>query len=393
MTTPATQKLVDPRDAPRSSAAYRRCHGHTDRTIHYSTSECGDVRDDRRRRGPGRLAVGYYLKRRGRSFVVLDANERIGGSWRTRTWDSLRLFTPARFDGLPGWPFPAPAWSYPTARETADYLEAYAARFDLPVRLRTPVDRLERDGDRYVVESGGRRFEADNIVVATGFYGVPSVPAFVSEMDPRIVQMHSSHYRSPAQLQPGGVLLVGAGNSGADIAMELSKTHRVWLSGPDKGQVPLRIESRKARVVLPVLWFIGSRVLTIRTPIGRRARPHVLKDGAPLIRVKAADLAAAGVERVAKTIGMRDGWPLLEDGGVLDVANVIWCTGFRQDFSWIEAPVFGEDGEPVHTRGACTEPGLYFVGLDFLYAFTSENVGGVGRDAKHIVKCIAERDA
>jgi putative flavoprotein involved in K+ transport len=338
--------------------------------------------------GQAGLSVGYYLKKRGGSFVILDANERIGGSWRTRTWDSLRLFTPARYDGLPGWPFPASAWSYPTARETAEYLEAYAERFELPVRTGMTVERLRKDGDRYVVECGGRRFEADRVVVATGFYGKPSVPSFASELDPRIVQMHSSEYRDPSQLRGGGVLLVGAGNSGADIAMELSKSHRTWLSGRDKGQVPIRIESRSARFVLPILWFVASHVLTVKTPIGRKARPHVLKDGAPRIRVKADDLEAAGVECVPKTVGVSDGLPVLEDGRVVDVANVIWCTGFRQDFGWIDLPVFDDDSAPIHERGVASEPGLYFVGLDFLYAFTSENVGGVGRDARYIAKHI-----
>jgi putative flavoprotein involved in K+ transport len=341
--------------------------------------------------GQAGLSVGYYLKRRGGSFVVLDANERIGGSWRTRTWNSLRLFTPARYDGLPGWPFPAPGWSYPTAREAADYLEAYAARFELPVRTRMTVDRLTKDGERFIVECGERRFEADQVVVATGFYGTPSVPGFAAELDPRIVQMHSSEYRDPSQLRPGGVLLVGAGNSGADIAIEVSKTHRTWLSGRDKGQVPIRIESRLARVVLPILWFVASHVLTIKTPLGRKARPHVLANGAPRIRVKTDDLVAAGVERVAKTVGVTGGLPALEDERVLDVANVIWCTGFRQDFSWIDVPVFGEERELRHERGVTSEPGLYFVGLDFLYAFTSENVGGVGRDARYIAKRIASR--
>jgi len=341
--------------------------------------------------GQAGLAVGYYLKRSGSSFVILDASERIGGSWRTRTWNSLRLFTPARYDGLPGWPFPAPGWSYPTARETADYLEAYAARFELPVRTGMTVDRLSKNGDGYVVECGERRYEAEHVVVATGFYGTPSVPAFAPELDPRIVQMHSSEYRDPSQLRPGGVLLVGAGNSGADIAMEVSKTHRTWLSGRDKGQVPIRIESRLARFVLPILWFVASHVLTVKTPIGRKVRPHVLANGAPRIRVKADDLLAAGVERVPKTIGVTDGRPVLEDGQVLDVANVIWCTGFRQDFGWIDVPVFGEDEAPQHDRGVAAEPGLYFVGLDFLYAFTSENVGGVYRDARYVVKQIASR--
>jgi putative flavoprotein involved in K+ transport len=341
--------------------------------------------------GQAGLAVGYYLKKQGRPFVILDANERIGGSWRTRTWNSLRLFTPARYDGLPGWSFPASGWSYPTARETADYLEAYAARFDLPVRTGMAVTRLAKDGDRYRVECGGRRFEADTVVVATGFYGKPSVPEFASELDPRIVQMHSSDYKDPSQLRPGGVLLVGAGNSGADIGMEVSRTHRTWLSGRDKGQIPFRIEHPLRRVVLPLLWFVASHVLTVKTAIGRKVRPHVLEDGAPLIRVKSQDLLAAGVERVAKTTGARDGLPVLEDGRVLDVANVIWCTGFRQDFSWIDVPVFGEDSGPMQERGVASESGLYFVGLDFLYSFTSENVGGVRRDARHIAKHIASR--
>ena len=338
--------------------------------------------------GQAGLAVGYHLKRRNQPFVILDANERIGGSWRTRSWDSLRLFTPARFDGLPGFPFPAPAWSFPTARETADYLEAYAKRFELPVLTATRVDRLSRDDAGYVVQCGERRFSAENVVVASG---EPAVPAFAAELDPRIVQMHSSDYRSPAQLQPGGVLLVGAGNSGADIALELVRTHRTWLSGRDKGQVPIRIESRHARFVLPVLWLIASRVLTVRTPLGRKIRPHVLESGAPLIRVKSEDLRAAGVKRVAKTVAVRDGLPVLEDGGVLDVANVIWATGFRHEFTWIDLPVFGDGAEPVHERGVSSKPGLYFLGLDFLYSFTSENVGGVGRDARYIASHIAAR--
>jgi putative flavoprotein involved in K+ transport len=341
--------------------------------------------------GQAGLSVGYYLKRRGGSFVILDGNERIGGSWRTRTWSSLRLFTPARYDGLPGWPFPGPGWSYPTARELADYLEAYAARFELPVRSGMTVDRLTKNGDRFVIECRGRRFEAVQVVVATGFYGTPSMPDFAAELDPRIVQMHSSEYRDPSQLRPGGVLLVGAGNSGADIAIEVSKTHRTWLSGRDKGQVPIRIESRLSRFVLPILWFVASHVLTVKTPIGRKAQPHVLANGAPRIRVKTDDLDGAGVERVPKTVAVSDGLPVLEDRRVLDVANVIWCTGFRQDFSWIDVPVFGAQEELRHERGVTSEPGLYFLGLDFLYSFTSENVGGVGRDAKYIARRIKSR--
>jgi putative flavoprotein involved in K+ transport len=341
--------------------------------------------------GQAGLSLGYYLKRLGRPFVILDANERIGGSWRTRTWDSLRLFTVNRYNGLPGWPFPAPAWSYPTARETADYLEAYAARFELPVRLGTRVERVSRADGRYVVECGGQLLTADCVVFAAGFYGTPSVPEFAPELDPRIVQMHSSEYRNPSQLRPGGVLVVGAGNSGADIAMEVSQTHTTWLSGPDKGQIPLPIDHPLRRVVVPILWFVASHVLTMRTPLGRKARPHVLRHGAPRIRVKSKDLDAASVEQVPRTVRVEDGLPVLEDGRVLDAANVIWCTGFRQDYSWIDVPVFDGDGTPVHERGVASEPGLYFLGFDFLYSFASENVGGVYRDAKHIARHIAGR--
>jgi putative flavoprotein involved in K+ transport len=339
--------------------------------------------------GQAGLAVGYYLKQHGTPFAILDANRRIGGSWRTRTWSSLRLFTPAHYDGLPGWPFPAPAWSYPTARETADYLELYANRFELPVRSGMRVDRLTKSGDRFLVETAEQRFLASSVVVATGYYGSPSVPGFASELDPHIVQMHSSEYRDPSQLAPGGVLIVGAGNSGADIAIETSRTHPTWLSGRDKGEVPIRLESRLARFVIPVLWFLASHLLTVRTPLGRKLKPRVLANGSPRIRVKSKDLEEAGVVLSPKTIEVRGGRPALADGRILDVANVIWATGFGHDFSWIELPAFDGDGSPVHERGVAGEPGVYFVGLDFMYAATSENVGGVGRDARHVARQIA----
>jgi putative flavoprotein involved in K+ transport len=341
--------------------------------------------------GQAGLKVGYYLKRRGLSFVILDANRRIGDAWRKR-WDSLRLFTPARYDGLPGWRFPAPASSFPTKDEMADYLEAYAARFDLPVRTGVVVDRLSREGDRYVVTAGDLRFEADHVVVATGANRVPRVPAFAPELDPRIVQFHSSEYRDPAQLQEGGVLLVGAGNSGAEIAFDLSRTHRSWLSGPDTGQIPVRHGRNAARFVFPIVRFLGHHVLTKGNPIGRKVGPKLESGGDPLIRVKRKDLAAAGVECVARVVGVSDGLPVLEDGRILEVVNVVWCTGFGQDFSWIDLPVFGEDGEPVHDRGVVSsEPGLYFMGLTFLYSVSSDVLPGRGRDAAYIAKHIASR--
>jgi putative flavoprotein involved in K+ transport len=342
--------------------------------------------------GQAGLSVGYHLARRDRRFVILDANERIGDAWRKR-WDSLRLFTPARYDGLAGWRFPAPAVSFPTKDEMADYLESYAARFDLPVRTSVKVDGLSREGDRFVVASGNRRFEAEHVVVATGANQVPKVPAFADDLHPSIVQLHSSQYRHPSQLQEGAVLVVGAGNSGAEIAFEVSRTRPTFLSGKPSGEIPVRHGPAMARFFFPVIRFVGNHVLTLRTPIGRKVQPKFISHGAPLIRVKLKDLAAAGVEQVPRTVGMEGGRPALEDGRVLEVSNVIWCTGFREEFPWIDLPIFGEDGRPLHERGVVVgEPGLYFVGLLFQYAAGSDVLPGVGRDAEYIAKHIASSE-
>jgi putative flavoprotein involved in K+ transport len=336
--------------------------------------------------GQAGLSAGYHLKKRGVPFVILDASERIGDAWRNR-WDSLRLFTPARYDGLPGWRFPAPPTTFPTKDEMADYLETYAARFDLPVQSGIGVDRLSREDGRFVLSSGGRRIEADRVVVATGAHRIPRVPPFAHQLDPRIVQLHSSDYRNPSQLRDGGVLLVGAGNSGAEIANEVCRTHPTWLAGPDAGHIPVRHGRAAARFVFPVVRFIGHHVLTRGTPIGRRVAPKLIAKADPLIRIKPKDLDAAGVERVPRVVGVRDGMPLLQDDRLLDVANVVWCTGFRSDFGWIDLPVFGEDGQPVHTRGVVdAEPGLYFVGLVFQYSLSSDVLPSRGRDAEYVAK-------
>jgi putative flavoprotein involved in K+ transport len=193
------------------------------------------------------------------------------------------------------------------------------------------------------------------------------------------------------------VLLVGVGNSGAEIAAEVVREHPTWLAGKESGHVPFRIERAPARFVFLPLMFrvIGHGVLTVRTPIGRKMRPNLLSHGAPLVRVKPKDIAAAGVERVPRVVGVRDGLPLLADDRVLEPASVIWCTGFRPDFSWIDLPVFGDEEdpiEPIHQRGIVADaPGLYFVGLFFLYAMSSGFLPGVGRDAEYVVKHIAGR--
>jgi putative flavoprotein involved in K+ transport len=334
--------------------------------------------------GQAGLAVGYHLARRDRPLLIVDADQRAGDAWRRR-WDSLRLFTPARYSGLPGWAFPASPFAFPTRDEVADYLGAYAARFDLPVRNGVRVDRLTRNGGRFLVAAGDRRWEADQVVVASGAYQRPRVPAFAAELDPAIVQLDTTRYRNPSQLRPGGVLVVGAGNSGAEIAHEVAGAHPTWLSGPDTGRIPVRPGSRWDRLLTPPFWWFASRVLTVDTAVGRKVRPKALVTTAPLERVRPKELAAAGVERVPRTVGVRDGLPVLEDGRVMEVTNLIWCTGSRPDFGWIDLPVFDQDGLPRHDRGmVASQPGLYFIGLWFLSGFTSSLLGGVGRDAERI---------
>jgi putative flavoprotein involved in K+ transport len=345
--------------------------------------------------GQAGLATGYHLAKRGCSFVILDASDRIGDPWRRR-WDSMRLYSPASYDGLPGMRFPAPRASFPRAHEMGDYLEAYATHFELPVRSGTTVDAVAKDGGRYVVAAGAETFEADNVVVATGVMQKPFVPSFAPELDAGITQLHSSDYRNLSQLQEGSVLVVGASHSGADIAYESAAEHETILSGPDTGQIPASIETRRGRVGFRTLFFVGSHILTMDTPLGRKMRPHIRHGGAPLLRYRKKDLLAAGVERVlARTLGVQDGLPVLEDGRVLDVQNVIWCTGFRRDFSWIEVPFeMGEDGYPVQYRGVVeSSPGLYFVGLLFLHSFTSMLIAGTGRDAERVANHIAARPA
>ena len=341
--------------------------------------------------GQAGLATGHHLRKRGRPFVILDANQRIGDAWRQR-WESLRLFTPAKYNGLPGWRFPAPALTFPTKDEVADYLEAYAARFDLPVRTGVSVDGLHSDRNGYLVTSAAGRFEADNVVVGSGSHRSPRVPDFAADLDPSILQLHSCEYRSPAQLRQGPTLVVGAGNSGAEIALEVSRSHPTLLSGRSVGQIPVKHGPNAARLVLPLVRFAGQHVLTVASPVGRKARPSFLANGAPLIRTKRKDLAAAGIELLPRTTHVLDGSPALEDGRVLEVANVIWCTGFRPGLDWIGVDIFGDDGRPVHRRGVVPDaPGLFFVGLQIQYAATSDVFPGVGRDAEYIADQIAAR--
>ncbi len=343
--------------------------------------------------GQAGLATAYHLQRRGRPCLIIDSNARVGDNWRSH-WDSLRLYSPAGSDGLPGLLFPGSRWSYPLKDQVADYLAAYAERFHLPVRTLAHVNRLEPSNGKYLLQLGAEQLVADNVVVATGTFGrTPSIPEFALDLDPSIRQLHSSEYRRPTQLKPGPVLVVGASHSGTDIAYEVAATHPTILAGRDPGQLPVRLDHWSARLFWPVFLFLGRHVITRRTPIGHHAMEQIRFHGGPMLRVKRADLQARGVDRVLNRVtGIADGRPVLDNGRIVEVANVVWCTGFRQVFDWIDLPIFDDNGWPREIRGVVAEaPGLFFCGLAFQYAFSSMVLPGVGRDAEYVAKRIDAR--
>ena len=343
--------------------------------------------------GQAGLAVGYHLARQGHDFVILDAHARVGDAWRER-WDGLRLFTPGRLNSLPGMTFPGDRHEFPTKDQVADYLEAYVARMALPIRNATRVDDVwpAENGRGFRVVSGEREYLADRVVIATGAYDRPRIPEFAGDLDPGITQLHSAAFRSISQLREGPVLVVGASNSGAEIAMMASRDHPTVLAGRDVGKMPFKPEDRLARTFDTFFWFFVNHIATLDTPIGRKAQPSIRDHGLPLDRVHPKDLAAAGVERtIARVVGVQDGLPLLDDGRVVEAANVVWATGFRPDHSWIHVPLTGPDGWPMQRRGAVTTvPGLYFIGLPFMYRGASALLGGVGRDAAYLVEHMSD---
>ena len=332
--------------------------------------------------GQAGLAAGYHLAQNDIDFLILDGNERVGDSWRNR-WDSLRLFTPARYSGLPGMPFPAGALDLPDKDQVADYLERYAERFDLPVRSDTRVTNLAWDGERYVLSTDRTLYQANNVIVATGPFQRPRVPAIGAELPRSIHQIHSSDYRNPFDLPSGDVLVVGVGNSGAQIAMELAQSRRVWLAGRESGHLRRRLLGRD---IYEWIWPIFT-MFSANTMIGRR-----MKRGAgstdPLVGIAPSQIIASGVTRVGKLTEVRDGLPYCEDTAV-EPDVVIWCTGYTADYGWIDLPVFADDGYPRHERGVVAEaPGLYFLGLRFQHRRTSPLIGGVGADAAYIADVI-----
>jgi len=343
--------------------------------------------------GQAGLSAGYFLKNNKIDFLILDANERVGDSWRNR-WDTLRLFTPAKFDGLAGMPFPTDPNYFPTKDEMGDYLQSYAKHFDLPVKNNVKVTGLSREGNKYCVNAGDQQFEADHVVIAMSNYQIPKIPTFAKDINLDIVQIHSFNYRDMSQLQEGSVLVVGAGNSGSELALEAARNDReVWLAGRDTGHIPFNIEGTLAKLIMVrlVIRFLFHRILTTGTPVGRKVRPKVTSQGGPLIRNKPKDFIEYGINRVPKIVAVKNGLPVDENDEVIDVKNIIWCTGFYPAYSWIDISIF-KDKEPKQDRGVVdNEPGLYFVGMHFLYSLSSAMIHGAKRDAEYVVSTIVSR--
>ncbi|MEU6415450.1 NAD(P)/FAD-dependent oxidoreductase [Microbispora sp. NPDC046933] len=332
--------------------------------------------------GQAGLALGYHLRRAGLRFAVLDAHRRVGDAWRHR-WDSLTLFTPRRYDGLPGLPFPGDPDGHPGKDEVADYLEAYAERFALPVRLGCHVTAVRPEGGRFLVETSAGAYTATytatytaaQVVVAAGAFHTPRTPAFASGLDPHVTQLHSSRYRRPEQLPMGEILVVGAGNTGVQIAEELAGTgRRVRLSVSSMGRaLPQRVLGRDLFWWFSHLGFMGLRG---DSRIGRRVRSSELIIGTDVKRL------LRRVERVNRAVDAEGRDVVLADGRRVRPDGVVWATGFRPHYPWLHVPVLDEQGAPVQREGVTAWPGLYFLGLPWQRARGSSVLGWVGRDAR-----------
>lgn len=334
--------------------------------------------------GAAGLALGYRLRRAGRDFLIVDGGDRVGDCWRER-YDSLRLFSRPRYSSLPG--LPIGTKHVPSRDEMADYLESYVERMHLPVRCGVRVTSVMTDGQRFQITTSQGSMTANNVVVATGAHRRAIVPPLAAQVDPEIRQLHSVDYRNPAQFAPGGVLVVGAANSGTDIALDaVAAGHPTYLAGRHPGQTPIDIDGVRSTIMVPFLMFAFRNVLTLKTPMGRKAYEASRGHGLMLIRNKLADLDAAGIIRVGRIEEVREGRPVTVDGMTPPINTIVWCTGSTPDHRFLEVPVFGPNGEVMHERGVSAVPGLFFLGLDFMYAMASGTIQGFDRDARYLMR-------
>ena len=332
--------------------------------------------------GQAGLAMGRELEREGADYLIIDGAKAIGDSWRHR-WDSLRLFTPAAYSSLRGLPFPAPANHLPGKDEVAGYLHAYAAAFSMPVALDEPVRALTQNGPfDFVAQTDYARYRARHVVIATGPYQAPVIPALASTISPRITQLHTSAYRNPAQIADGPVLVVGAGASGVQIATELSATHAVTLA---TGKGPVSLPPRIGwHSVFHWLERIGAFNVSVDSYIGRRASRREVVIG---VSARAA-ARRHGIRLTSRVIAVEHGLPCTADGDRLDVRSIIWATGFRPRYPWLRVAVLDHAGHPVHHRGISTVPGISFLGLPWQHTRGSALLGRVSRDAEYLAEHI-----
>jgi putative flavoprotein involved in K+ transport len=328
------------------------------------------------------LAMAWHLTQEGRRFVVLEAGPEVGHVWRSR-WDSLKLFTPAQYDALPGLAFPAPADTYPTKDPVADYLQTYAATFDLPVRLSARVTRLSKSDDGFEVQTADQTYRARQVVVATGPFQVPFVPPMAAKLDASVTQVHSAGYRNPQALPEGPVLVVGGGNSGFQIAEELAATRTVDLSIATR--YPMLPQRRAGKDLFWWLTRLGLLRVTVNSRPGRRISRRDFVIGTNRKRLERAGVRFRPrlVDAEGRTVRFAD-HRLLEDVGV-----VVWATGYRSDYAWIHIPGVVREGHVVHRRGVTEVPGLYFLGLSWQHTRGSALLGFVNDDAAYLADRIA----
>lgn len=328
------------------------------------------------------LAMGYYLREQGRRFVIFERGDSIAPAWRER-WDSLKLFTPRGYSSLPGLPFPGDPDDYPTRDEVISYLERYVETFELPIELNSQVRRLSHEGGRFVLDVDGRTVTAHQVVVATGPFQTPYVPELADGLDSGVWQAHSTGYRRPDDVPEGTVLVVGGGNTGFQIAKELSATHKVILSvGTRQKPLPQRVAGRD------LFWWLTKTGLihkTVESRLGQR-----LKDRDTLIGSSPRQITRRhGVELKPRATAVSGRTVRSDDGSEVQVDAVIWATGYRPDFSWIDLPIVDENGRLRHRRGVTDVPGLLFLGLTWQWTRGSALIGWVKDDAAFLAERIA----
>jgi putative flavoprotein involved in K+ transport len=337
--------------------------------------------------GQAGLALGWHLRQQGlTSFLLVDAGPEVGHVWRSR-WDSLRLFTPAEYDGLPGLAFPAAAGTYPTKDQVADYLRGYAAAFELPVRLNTRVHRITKVGEMFLAVTSTGILTARQVVIATGPFKTPVIPGLSRDLDIEVVQVHSADYRNPAQLPDGPVLVVGAGNSGLQIACELAATRPVTVAvGTRPPMLPQRFLGRD------LFWWLTWLGVITRTADSRLAR-RLRKRGDLVIGTRWRDLARLGIQVRPRLESVRGRTASFADEATTDVAAVVWATGYRTDYSWLDVPGAFVDDAVVNERGVTPVPGLSILGLPWLHTRGSALLGFVKDDAawlaSHVLRELA----